>query len=117
MIVDDPFTTDPLPQAFSRLHKLARADDLPMLERITYETAVSLLSTAFAYRIRPNGKLLAEIANPNLTPTARAQDLNRETLRMLNENGIPIPQSVRIEDILSEDTTGGAEYAPNGPET
>lgn len=109
-------TADPLPQAFSRLHSLAHDDRISTLERVTYETAVSLISTAYAYRIRPtNGKLLAEIANPKLTPTARAQDLNRALISLLAKAQIPIPQSVRIDDILSEETTGSPAYTPNDP--
>lgn len=116
MIVEPPFTTDPTPQAFSRLHRLARNDDTPILDRVTYETAVTLLSTAFAFRIRPDSKILTEIANPQLTPLARTQDLNRALIRELPANGIPIPQPARIDEILAEDAqTGGPEYTPNGP--
>lgn len=114
MNIESPFkTTNPTAQAFARMRNLATSDETSMLDRITYQTAVSLLSTAYAYRVTPDTDLLAAIANPKSTPLARAQDLNRQLIRALAEYGIPIPHPTQIEEILSEDTqTGGPEYLP-----
>lgn len=114
MNIKNPFkTTNPTAQAFARMHNLATSDETSMLDRITFQTAISLLSTAYAYRVTPDTGLLASIANPELTPLARAQDLNRQLIKTLPQHGIPIPHPIQIEENLDEDTqTGGPEYLP-----
>ncbi|WP_243268551.1 hypothetical protein [Sulfitobacter sp. DSM 110093] len=104
--------------AFLRLRSFAADTSASPLDRLVTGNAAAWLAHATCYGVTADSRLLADIADPEKHPVARAKTLSHSLVRAVTVAGLPASPPFQSVDVLYsafEDDDGAVEWHVQNP--